>query len=111
MAYQRTPKEQLCIIRQSCLNRAVDLYTADKIDITKIETTAEYFVGLAYTSLGMTVGDAFSEAQVQGVIVFQSSLARAVEIVVSGKAKVTDIVDSTLLFAKYVYAGIENENR
>ena len=103
----KDPKTQLSIIRQSCLNRAVDLYTADKIDITKLELTAEYFVCLVYSNLGLTLGAAFTEAQTQGAIVFQSSLARAVEIVIAGKAEVTDIADSALLFAKYVYEGTD----
>ena len=105
MAYTKTPQEQLNIIRQSCLNRAVDLYIADKIDIVKLELTAEYFVCLVYSNLGLNVGDAFSEAQTQGAIVLLSSLTRAVDIVVSGKAEVTDIADSALLFAKFVYEG------
>jgi len=85
MAWTKTPQEQLNIIRQSCLNRAVTLYAADKIAPSILEKTAEYFVGIIYEKLGLSVGAAFSEAQTQGAIVLQSSLTRAVELAVVGK--------------------------
>lgn len=36
--------QQLQIIRQSSLNRAVDMHIAGKVDKSKILDTAEYFV-------------------------------------------------------------------
>ena len=105
MAYQKTPQEQLNIIRQSCLNRAVDLYIVNCIGAGKLELTAEYFVGCIYAKLGIVVGGAFTEAQTQGSIVLQSSLTRAVELCVGDKVNVTEIVDNMYLFAKYVYEG------
>ncbi len=108
MAYQKTPQEQLNIIRQSCLNRAISLYIADKIKPDKLETTAEYFVETVYSDLGLFAGAAFSETQTQGAIVLQSSLARAVELAVAGKIKAVEIVDNVRLFADYVYGGVNN---
>ena len=108
MAWTKTPQEQLNIIRQSCLNRAVDLYTADKIKPDKLETTAEYFVETIYSNLGLSVGAPCSEVQTQGCIVLQSSLTRAVELAVVGKIKAVEIVDNVRLFADYVYGGVDN---
>jgi len=109
MAYTKTAKEQLHILRQSCLNRAVDLYVADQIEAAKLETVAEYFVKCIYTKLGLPVGTALSESQVQGIIVLQSSLTRAVELCLGGKINVEEIVDNAYLFAKYVYSGIKGK--
>lgn len=105
MAYKKSPQEQLNIIRQSCLNRAVDLYIVNCIEAGKLEVTAEYFVGCIYAKLGLPVGGTFTEAQTQGAIVLQSSLTRAVEMTVGDKINTVDIVDNMYLFAKYVYEG------
>lgn len=105
MSYKKTPQEQLWIIRQSCLNRAVDLYVAKKIPLVKLQVTAEYFVGLIYSNLGLTVGAAFNEDQTQGAIIFQSSLTRAVEIVVAGFGETKDIAGDARIFADFVYGG------
>jgi len=109
MAYQKSPKEQLSITRQSCLNRAVDLYVADKIDAGKLEVTAEYFVKTIYAKLGIPVGSVLTETQTQGIIALQSSLARAVELCIAGKIETKDIVDSMYLFGKYIYNGVKDE--
>jgi len=103
----KSAKEQLYIIRQSCLNRAVALYIADKIKSGKLEVTAEYFVSCIYAKLGIPIGSAFGESQVQGVIVLQSSLNRAVDLCVAGKIEVKEIVDNMFLFADYVYEGVK----
>ena len=108
MAYQKTPQEQLSIIRQSCLNRAISLYVADKLKAGKLEMTAEYFVDFIYHKLGLEAGAAFSEIQTQGAIVLQSSLTRAVELAVAGKIEPDEITGNTDLFADYVYKGIDN---
>lgn len=108
MAYTKSPQEQLNIIRQSCLNRAVGLYIADKIKPGKLEITAEFFTGAVYNRLGLTVGAAFSESQTQGAIVLQSSLTRAVELCVAGKMEPDEIIGNMELFADYVYKGIDN---
>jgi len=107
MAYQKTPAEQLSIIRQSCFNRAVDLYIANCIEAEKLEVTSEYFVECIYAKLGIPVGGAFTEAQTQGAIVLQSSLTRAVELCVGDKINVTEIVDNMYLFSNYVYGGVK----
>ena len=107
MAYQKTAAEQLHIVRQSCLNRAVDLYVADKIEAGKLEVTAEYFVATIYAKLGIPVGSVVTEAQTQGLIVLQSSLTRALELAVGDKINTAEIVDNTFLFATYIYEGVK----
>jgi len=109
MAYQKSAQDQLRIIRQSCLNRAVDLYIANKIDAGKLEITAEYFVKTIYVKLGLPIGSVFTEAQTQGAIVLQSSLARAVELCVAGKIETKDIADNMCLFGEFIYKGINSE--
>ena len=109
MAYQKSAQDQLRIIRQSCLNRAVELYIADKIMAGKLEVVAEYFVKSIYAELELPAGSAFTEKQTQGAIVLQSSLARAVELCIAGKLETKDIVDNMHLFGKYVYEGITSE--
>jgi len=107
MAYPKDAKEQLYIIRQSCLNRAVDLFIADKIKPGRLEAVAEYFVGCIYSKLGLPVGAAFSESQTQGAIVLQSSLNRATDLVVAGIIETKEIISSMSLFATYVYEGLK----
>ena len=106
MSWKKTPQEQLNIIRQSCLNRAIDLYIVNCIEAGKLEVTAEYFVTTIYAKLGLVVGTAFTEVQTQGAIVLQSSLARAVELAVGDKINTHEIVDNMYLFADYVYFGV-----
>ena len=107
MAYQKTPVQQLQIIRQSCLNRAVALYIVNCIEAAKLEVTAEYFVGCIYGKLGLVVGAAFTEDQTQAAIVLQSSLTRAVEMAVGDKINTVEIVENMYLFADYVYTGVK----
>lgn len=108
MAWTKTPQEQLSIIRQSCLNRVIDLYVVDKVKVGKIEISAEFFVKAIYYKLGLTVGAAFSEVQTQGAIVLQSSLTRSVEMAVAGKIEPDEIISIMYSFATYIYKGIDN---
>lgn len=107
MAYNKTPQEHLNILRQSSLNRAVDLYIAGKIEAGKLEATAEYFVSCIYAELGILVGGAFTEAQTNGAIILQSSLTRATALALAGIIDVKEIIGNMGLFGKYVYEGVK----
>lgn len=108
MAYQKTPQEQLLIVRQTSLQRAVELYLNDSLKGKTIEEVAENFVSWVYANIGLPVGHAATEDQVQAMIIEQNVLTRMVEMVIAGAIEPEEIFSTAKPLLTYIYTGNNN---
>ncbi len=107
MAYQKTPQEQLQIVRQSSLQRAVQLHLAGYVEAGQLERVAENFVKYIYGKIGVPVGGVVTEAQTQGMIILQNVLTRTVEMAVVGGIDAGEVFTAAEPLANYVYEGCD----
>lgn len=105
MAYQKTPFEQLLIVRQTSLQRATELYLNKRLQGKTLEEVAENFVRWVYTNIGLNVGDAPTENQTQALIVEQNVLTRMVEMVIAGAILPEEIFSAAKPLLTYIYRG------
>ncbi len=105
MAYQKTPLEQLTIVRQTSLQRATDLYLHGSLGGKSITHVSENFVRWVYTNIGLNVGDAATEDQVQAMIIEQNVLTRMVEMVIAGAIEPEEIFSAAKPLLTYIYRG------
>ena len=105
MAYQKSPQEQLLIVRQTSLQRAIEIYLNQGLKGKTIEQVSENFVRWVYTNIGLNVGDAATEDQVQTMIVEQNVLTRMVEMVVADAIEPEEIFSAAKPLLTYIYRG------
>ncbi len=105
MAYQKSPQEQLQIVRMTSLQRATDLYLNQGLKGKTLEEVSENFVSWVYANVGLPVGHAATESQVQAMIVEQNVLTRMVEMVVAGAIEPEEIFSVAKPLLTYIYRG------
>ncbi len=105
MGYQKSKEEQLLIVRQTSLQRAIDLYLNKGLNGKTIEQVSENFVRWVYTNIGLNVGDAATEDQVQAMIIEQNVLTRMVEMVIAGAIEPEEIFSAAKPLLTYIYEG------
>jgi len=110
MAYRKTAFEQLLIVRQSSLERAVQLYLSDKGQGLDPPQLAENFVKWIYSKIGVAPGAPITDAQTQGLIVLQNVLTRTTEMAIRGGIEPEEIFTAAEPLLKYIYEGVDAKN-